>query len=113
MARNLSTAPLLLAAAALAGCAASEPTFGERVALEGGEVAALGESWTEGREAVERGRALVEEGEDAVDEGEALAAEGRADIRRGERLIREGREAQAEAEARYRERGAAVSPPPG
>jgi hypothetical protein len=95
----------LAAPVALVACAQTpEETFGTRVAAEGGEIAALGESWTEGQRLAAEGRALIESGRDRLEEAEEIESRGRREIRRGEEMVERGLEMQREAEADYRRR---------
>lgn len=105
----------LVGAMGLGACAnePAEPTFGERVAAEGGNVTAIAERWTggeamiaEGRDLVDEGEENVDDGEELVDEGENLIKTGRREIRRGEELIAGGQRMQRDAEASYRQRQA-------
>lgn len=93
---------LSLAAVALSACAASEPTFGERVISEGSSVSQIGERWTRGDAMIAEGRALVERGEDRIDDGEDLIADGRKLRKRGERMVDEGQALKQDAEEDYR-----------
>ena len=105
---------IMIAAAALLALSAcsSGPdpdTFGGRLALEGGEMTAIGESWTDAQERIERGRALVETGEDRIERGRNQISKGRKavdrgedEIARGRRLIAEGERDTASAEETYR-----------
>ncbi len=96
----------------LAGCS-SKPdpnTFGGRLALEGGEVASIGEDWNEAQKRIEQGRALIEDGKDRITRGETQIAKGRKAVNRGEDEVTEGREmvasgkrAAALAEEAYRQ----------
>lgn len=101
----------VLSAVALAGCADDpQPTFGERVTTQGGAVAAIGNNWTEGRESVASGEALIREGRSDLDDAEDLVSKGekrirkaRRQIERGERLVAEGERLQRQAEREYRQ----------
>ena len=108
----------LAMAIALAGCS-SKPdpnTFGGRLALEGGEVASIGEDWNAAQKRIEKGRALVEDGKDRIARGENQIAKGQKAVNRGEDEVVEGREmiaagkrASALAEETYRKVIAASS----
>ena len=107
-----SSAAVLIGTVALGGCAneLAEPTFGERVAAEGGNTTAIADSWTRGESMIAEGRELVDEGEDNIDDGEELVDDGedlikrgRREIRRGEELIAGGQRMQRDAEASYRQ----------
>lgn len=110
-------AALLLAmATGVSACSSSPetPSFGEHVAAQSGEVARIGENWTEGEELILKGQELVEDGRDAVDDGERLVRKGekkmsagRSDISKGERMIAKGERMKREAEQAYRMRGGA------
>ena len=102
-----------LAVFTLAGCASqSDPnSFGARLALEGGEVAAIGENWDKAKATVTEGRALIQKGEKQVTKGEKQIAsgednidDGTAKIRKGERMIADGERRAAAAEAQYNAR---------
>ena len=102
-----------LAVAALAGCA-SKPdpnSFGGRLALEGGEVASIGQDWDKAQASVTDGRALVAKGEKQITKGEKQIAsgednidDGKAKISKGQRMITDGERLAAAAEARYNQR---------
>ena len=85
---SLTTAALI----ALAGCA-SKPdanTFGGRLALEGGEVASIGEDWDDAQKQIAKGRDLVESGEDRISRGKSQISKGEKSVDRGEDEIAEG-----------------------
>jgi len=96
---------------AFAGCS-SKPdpnTFGGRLALEGGEVAAIGEDWNDAQKRIATGEALVEDGKDRIDRGRNQIAKGEKAVDRGQKEVAEGREmiaagkrASALAEETYR-----------
>lgn len=102
-----------LAVIALAGCA-SKPdpnSFGGRLALEGGEVATIGENWNKAKATVADGRSLIEKGEKQVTKGEKQIAsgednidDGNSKISKGERMIADGERLAAAAEAQYNAR---------
>lgn len=103
----------LVASGALAGCAsqADQNSFGARLAVEGGEVAKIGEDWNRAQEQISEGRNLIEGGESQIKKGEKQIAsgednvdEGQAKIRRGERLISDGELKSVRAEAEYDKR---------
>ena len=90
----------LTATLALTACA-SQPdpsTFGGRLALEGGTVAAIGEDWSRGKEQVEDGRALIEKGKKRIDNGESQAEKARKAISRGQNEVEKGRDMVADGE---------------
>ncbi len=101
------------AAVALSGCAAKTeaPSFGSRLALEGGEVAALGKEWNKAQASAAEGRALIGKGEKQIRKGEKEIASGEANIDdgqakivRGKRMVTEGERLAAAAEAKYNAR---------
>lgn len=127
MSPTLRTARLstlaLAGAIALSACA-SKPdpnSFGGRLALEGGAVAAIGDDWNaaqamaaNGRELVEDGEAQVKKGEKQIATGESNVDDGRRKVKKGERMILDGERKAAEAEALYNKRiqGAALRATP-
>lgn len=82
-------------------------TFGGRLQLQGGEVAKIGKQWSEGEEAIAKGRRMIEDGRDDVDDAKSLRRDGEKKIDRGEDLVREGERTKREAETAYRLRAAA------
>ncbi len=111
MTRTARTAFAALIALSLSACASGSDDFGDRLVLEGGEVAQIGQDWTVARESIEEGRALIEDGEDDISKGRRQIAkgenrveEGEDKIKRGERLIRDGERRTAEAERLYEQR---------
>ena len=110
----------LVAATALAACS-SKPdpnTFGGRLALEGGEVAAIGQDWNEAQEERAEGEDLVETGQARIRKAEKQIVRGEDEIRDGERMIAAAERKAADAEARYAARqqvpslGGATGQPP-
>lgn len=86
----------------VAACSSDQPpSFGERLATQGQEVATIGETWLDGQNEVERGRALVEDGEDKVERGQDLIRQGEREQRRGRDLVERGQDRMAEAETQY------------
>ncbi len=99
---NQSSIRLTAIAALLAlGACAAKPdpnTFGGKLALEGGAVAAIGEDWNRAQKQVTDGRALVEKGKKRIDKGESQAAKARKAISKGEGEVEKGRDMVADGE---------------
>lgn len=107
--RTLLHTTTMLAALVLVSACANGPdpeSFGGRLQAEGGEVARIGETWTEGEAVIRKGRAMIDDGEDEIDDGEDLIASGKKKMRRGEDLVRKGERMKREAEEAYSVRGA-------
>ena len=99
---KLSTLFTALLVVSACGSAPDPNSFGGRLQSEGGEVAKIGESWSDGEKLIAEGRELIEDGENNIDKGESRIAKGRKQVRRGEEKVRDGERMKREAEAAYR-----------
>lgn len=105
--RHTRTLAILSAVAILAGACTSAPdtpSFGARLLTEGGDIARIGEKWSEGAETAARGQAMIEDGAEDIERGEDLIAKGRKKKSRGEDLVRKGERMKRAAEETYRAR---------
>ncbi|MGJ8697438.1 MAG: hypothetical protein ACSHYF_14065 [Verrucomicrobiaceae bacterium] len=94
----------LASALALASCGSSEPTFGERIASEGTDVAGIGKQWQEGDK-------MVKKGQDLIEDGEKMQKKGKKTVNKGEDMITKGQKLKAAAEESYRLKPASPAVP--
>ena len=104
MKTTISLGAAVMAAFLVSGCA-SKPdpdSFGGRLQLDGGDMAAIGEKWTAGDVLIAKGRAAIADGEDDIDDGERLVSAGKKKVRNGEADVKKGERMKLEAEETYR-----------
>jgi hypothetical protein len=105
----ISTGVAVMAAFFVAGCATKpDPnSFGGRLQMDGGEMAAIGKSWTDGEALIIKGRASVADGEGDINKGNRLVSAGGKKIRNGETMVKTGETMKIDAEEAYRLRSLA------
>ena len=78
---------VVLAGAALSGCASTGPSFGDSVKAQGNAVAEIGEQWEKGQAKIRKGNKLVRNGNEQIAEGKENVADGTSMVKTGEKLV--------------------------